>query len=252
MKYSKWLNIHLTHGYFADGRETSFQFVPTQDCEKQLKLYRFLFRSTDFGFAILEDSEKEQENNREKTVFFDIAVYARDPYFPTYSNLDIDYMEGKVYYIGNRLKNETGETGANGLTLEDRQSGETFEAVRVLLQPKRFTFYAEAAPGDTFKLTDKQNNPVRQWKIEDKEGTGGTTGFYADVSSKPAGILTLYKNGDTAAHFYADDRLYHHKPAFITGLGVPPPGTEPKGPQRLRQYDIRVASRSVSWNYHVY
>ncbi len=68
MKYSKWLNIHLTHGYFADGRETSFQFVPTQDCEKQLKLYRFLFRSTDFGFAILEDSEKEQENNRQTTI----------------------------------------------------------------------------------------------------------------------------------------------------------------------------------------
>jgi hypothetical protein len=227
------------------------RFEPTDDCREQLRRSGQFFYPMPNGFLIFKDTSKIKENqsNNGESCFFDIAVYPADGLFGNYSNLEIDYRQGRVYYIGNTLKSSADKSKDKKLTLADREGGQEVEAVPVLLEPKQFVILLdEAAPGDTFKLLDKSNAVVKEQQIKDK--TDGAA-LYADVKGKSAGIYYLERNGKITAYFYADDSLYNTKPAFIIGIEAVSPGDKEEENTTVQNYDIRAASRAVSWEYHV-
>ncbi|MCP5049029.1 MAG: hypothetical protein GY940_17800 [bacterium] len=249
MKYIKYLSLHLTHDYFANSSGNVPRFVPTEDCQKQIRRNSLLFRTQPNGFTILADSDQAPDQPEGAGTFFDIAVYWPDPLFASYSNLDIDYRAGNIYYIGNSIDGGDFQQGGKRISLTDRRSAETFQAVPVRIQPKAFVFPVQAATGDSFVLKDKTNRIVRQWDIEGEEVPEA---LYADVKRGPAGIFILEKNGNVIQYFYADDTLYKEKPVFIIGIGPLSIDVNEAGKSRPPEYQIRIAARSVFWFYYVY
>ena len=246
MSYQKWISVSLEHGYFADRRCPPLRFEPTDDCREQMRRGRQFFFPMPNGFFIFKETDKINENQpgNEESCFFDIAVYSQDGLFGNYSNLEIDYRKGKVYYIGNTLKTSPDKSKEKRITLADSESGKEVEAVPVFLEPKQFVISLDnAAPGDIFRLLDKNNAAVEEQRIKDK--TSGAS-LYADVGGKSAGIYSLERNNKITAYFYADDLMYQTKPAFI--IGIDAVGKEKIAVQK---YNIRIANRVVSWQYHV-
>ena len=251
MSYQKWISVKLGHSYFADGRCPSMRFEPTDDCREQMRRSRQFFFPTPNGFFIFQDTTKIKENQsgNAESCFFDIAVYPTDTLFANYSNLEIDYRQGRVYYIGNTLKSSTDKSKDKKLTLTDREAGQEKEAVPVILEPKQFVIsLQEAAPGDTFKLLDKSNAVVKEQQV--KDNTDGSA-LYADVKGKSAGLYSLERNNEITTCFYADDSLYNTKPAIIIGIEAVFPGDKEEQSTTVQSYDIRAASRAISWEYHV-
>jgi len=252
MSYKKWISVNLEHSYFADGRCQMLRFEPTGDCREQMRRGQQFFYPMPNGFFIFKHTDKTKENQSSTagSCFFDIAVYSADPLFGNYSNLEIDYRQGRVYYIGNTLKSSTGKSKEKVLTLTDRQEGKEVEAVPVLLRPKQFVISLDkAAAGDTVKLLDKNNAVVEELQVKDKNKG---TSLYADVSRKSAGIYSLEINNRVTAYFYADDHLYNIKPALIIAVEADSPGGGDKDNTAVLKYDIRAAGRNVSWQYHVF
>lgn len=251
MSYQKWISVNLEHGYFADGKGPSMRFEPIDDCREQMQRSGQFFFPTPNGFFIFQDTTKIKENQsgNAESCFFDIAVYPTDALFANYSNLEIDYRQGRVYYIGNTLKSSTDKSKGKKLTLTDREGGQEKEAVPVILEPEQFVISLnKAAPGDTFKLLDKKNSVVKEQQIKKKTDDAA---LYADVRGKSAGIYYLEKNNQVTACFYADDSLYNTRPAFIIGIEAVYPGNKEEGDTTVQKYSIRAASRGVSWEYHV-
>jgi hypothetical protein len=203
------------------------------------------------GFFIFKDAAqiKKDQSGSGETGFFDIAVYSRDGLFGNYSNLEIDYRKGAIYYVGNTLKSGADKNKEKRITLTDREGGKEVEAVPVLLEPKQFVISLDnAVPGDTFRLLDKGNTVVEEQQVKDK--TSGAS-LYVDVKGKSAGIYRLEKNNQITAYFYADDMLYNKKPALIIGIEAVIPVGAGKEKSDVQTYDIRIASRAVYWQYHV-
>jgi hypothetical protein len=251
MSYQKWISVNIRHDYFADGRCPSLLFEPTNDCREQMRRGRQFFYPMPYGFFIFRDTAKivEKQSSTAASCFFDIAVYSADPLFGNYSNLEIDYRQGRVYYIGNTLKTSTGQTKEKVLTLTDRQEGKEVEAVPILLKPKQFVIPLDnAAAGDTVKLLDKNNAVVEELQVKDKNNS---TSLYADVSRESAGIYSLEINNRVTAYFYADDHLYNRKPALIIAVEADSPGSGDKDNTAVLKYDVRAVGRNVSWQYHV-
>lgn len=241
----------MGHSYFADGRCPSMRFEPTDDCREQMQRSGQFFYPIPNGFFIFQDTDKvkEDQSSDAESCFFDIAGYPVDALFANYSNLEIDYRQGRVYYIGNTLKSSADESKDKKLTLTDGKGEQEVEAVPVFLEPKQFVILLdEAAPGDTFKLLDKSNAVVKEQQV--KDNTDGAA-LYADVKGKSAGIYYLERNNEISACFYADDSLYHTKPAFIIGIEAVFPRDKEEGNTMAQNYDIRAASRAISWEYHV-
>jgi hypothetical protein len=251
MSYKKWISVNLEHGYFADNRCPSLRFEPTNDCEEQMRRGGQFFYAMPNRFLILLDTDKikKDQNSAGENCFIDIAMYSRDPLFGSYSNLEIDYRQGRVYYIGNTLKSSTDETEEKSLILTDRQEDKKHQAVPVLLKPKQFVISIDnAAPGDTLKLLDKNNAVVEETQVKDK--TAGTS-LFVDVSRKRAGIYSLETNNRVTAYVYADDMLFNTKPALIIGIEAPCPGGGDIDNPVVLEYDIHAAGRAVSWEYRV-
>ncbi|MCP5108601.1 MAG: hypothetical protein GY950_34770 [bacterium] len=245
MSYQKWISVNLEHAFFADLRCPLLKLELTDDCREQMRRRGQFFYPMPNGFFIFQDTSKikDDQNGSETSCFFDIAVYPEDGLFGNYSNLELDYRRGAVYYIGNSLK--TGPDNGKRLTLTDRASGGEIEGVPVLIKPEQFVIsLAEAASGDTFRLLDRSNAVVKEQQVKEKNGGAG---LYADVSGRSAGLYSLEKNGAVTAYFYADDSLYNKKPAFIIGIEA-----VWKKDAAMQTYDIRIANRVVSWEYHVF
>ncbi len=263
MKYVKLVSVDLLHDFFSDGNETSALFKPVPQCEKQLRLNRQFFRVGGNGFSIMADSDKIGKEPEDKVYYFDIAVYISDPYFSTYSNLDIDYKAGRVYYAGNADNMEnvententetTGEGEDNGskeakqLTLTNLQPKTEYEGIVVQLQPRQFSVSIEAGPGDLFKLLDKSGQAIKKWEFE-KEAAG----LYVDIGRRPPGMFTLEKNGVAVGYYYADDLLCKEKPAFIISIRLALKDVNVAGSILPAQFEARIANRPVYWRYNVF
>ncbi len=240
MSYHKWISVNLEHRYFADHRCPPVRFEPTEECRKQMRLGRLFFYPGNDGFQVFKDNRKIHEHLTPSTgkCFFDIAVYSIDGLLGNYSNLDIDYRGGRVYYIGGPLQPPPGENKPHRLTLSDGEGKEEIEAVPVLLRPGQCVIpLEEASPGDIFELVNRNNMVVKE-----KQVTAQTTelSLYLDTAGKRGGLYRLERNGRAAAYVYADDALYRSRPDFIIGLE-----------NRARQYHLRIAGRAVPWQYHV-
>jgi len=246
MSYKKWITVSLEHSYFADGNCRKLRFEPTGDCRERMRRGKQFFYPLPNGFIIFKDPDLTKENlpGTAANCFFDIAVYSADPLFGRYSNLEIDYRQGRVYYIGNTLEPGPGNSEKR-LTLSNRQEGLELEAVPVLLKPGQFVIPLDgAAPGGTARLLDKNNAVVRELQVNDKNNGASLS---VDVSRKGAGIYSLEINGIITGHFYVDDGLVNTRPAMIIGIAAN--GEEKDAVQR---YDILAASRAVTWEYHVF
>jgi hypothetical protein len=226
------------------------QFGPTDDCRDRMRRNGQFFFSMPNGFFIFKDTTqiKKNQSSSGESSFFDIAVYSLDMLFGNYSNLEIDYRKGRVYYVGSTLKSSADKSKEKRITLSAPESGKEVEAVPVFLEPKQFVISLDnAVPGDTFKLLDRSNTVVEEQQVKDK--TSGA--LYVDVSRKSAGIYSLEKNNHITAYFYADDMLYNTKPAFIIGIEATFPVDPGKEKIDVQTYDIRIANRAVLWQYHV-
>ncbi len=246
MNYQKWISVNLEHNYFADHRCPPMRFEPTGDCGEQMRRRGQFFYPTANGFFIFQDTDKikESQPGTAEPCFFDIAAYSTDPLLGNYSNLEIDYRRGSVYYVAAPLKNSEDKSKEKRLTLSDRDGNIQIEAVPVLLKPKQFVISPEnAAAGDTFRLLDRNDTVVKEQQVKDT--TAGFS-FYADVGGRSAGLYRLEKNGTTASYFYADDTSNNTKPAFIIGIEA-----NWTGETAVQAYNIHIAPRTVSWQYHV-
>lgn len=248
MKYQKIISLDLVHGYFASGEATPFRFEPTQDCEKLLRRFSLRLRATGRDFIIVKDIHDIREPLTLEDYFFDIALYPGDDHLPIYSDLDIDFRERRVYYLENSTPGKGQDINKN-LTMVDHGTDKTFEAVRVILKPKKFMFSIDAAPGDTIRLADKKNRTVKEWDIEDSQGA---TTLYADVSRKPSGIFRVERNNTAAACYYADDHLYKEKPVVILGIHLSLADLKENENYASREYEVNIANRSIYWRYHVF
>ncbi|HLP59250.1 MAG TPA: hypothetical protein VK186_10490 [Candidatus Deferrimicrobium sp.] len=239
MNYEKYISVTLEHSYFADGKCPSLWFEPTEDCSIQMNRHKLLFYHLPQGFIILTDTDNliKKQAAALESLLFDTAVYSQDRFFGNYSNLEIDYRQGRVYYVGTALKTGPASPGKR-ITLSVPGIGREIEAVPVQLKPKQFVISLEnAAPGDTFKLLDRNNTMLCNHHINE---TGRGTLFYVDAVNKPPGLYSLQKNDTITGYFYLDDLLCRTKPAFIIGIDATSPN-----------YHLRIANRAVTWQYHV-
>ncbi len=238
MTYIPYLTLTLFHRYFATRIAPAIRFIPTQDCQNLMTLYSQLFRSTPNSIVFLAETPFANS-------FFDIAVYADDPLFTTYSNLDNDYARRQIYYISNL--NPAPADSLQPLTMQQQNSANmtSFAAIPIQLQPKQFDCQVLAAQNDVLTLKDKTNTPIKQWRIQD---TQGTSQLSVDVRHQTGGLLVLEKNGTPTAYYYADDQLCREKPVFIAGIQLPPSNDSTATPS---QFAITIASRPVFWYYHV-
>lgn len=246
MSFQKWISVKLEHGYFADHRSPPMRFEPTDDCRERMRRGGQFFYPMPNGFYIFQDTAKvkKDQNGTVGPCFFDIAAFSPDPLLGNYSNLEIDYRRGSVYYVSNRLTNGEAENKEKRLTLTDRAGDKQTEAVPVLLKSKQFLIQLDdAAVGDMFKLSDGSGAVVKAQQVRDN--TGGFA-LYADVSGRGGGVYRLEKNGAAAAFFYADDGLNRARPAFIVGIEAY--WTEEGA---VRAFDIQIAARAVPWHYYV-
>ena len=253
MSYRKCISVSLEHRYFADLRCPAVTFEVAPHCRSTMRRRRQHFYPTPGGFHIFKsgestDSGKEQETDD----VYDIAVYPADSRFGNYSNLDIDYRGGSVYYIGSRLKTGPADGTEKRITMtagktshitfdttsDMTQAEAQVEAVPVLLRPMQFVIPLEPAEtGDTFQLLDSFGHMAEQQRIGDKVSGAA---LFADLSRKTPGLYTLRRNQTDVAWFYADDTLHRKKPAFIISVDA-----------ASSHYNIRIANRPVSWEYHV-
>ncbi len=252
MNYYQLLSVNLFHRYFSSGKGEPFRFEPTPDCEKRLRRFSQLMRMSGYGFRVLKDLDKIQEPLTDEDYFFDIAIFPTDPYFSIFSDLEIDYKSGQVYYLGNTGEPGSLESTSIPLTLVERGSGDpgqVFAGVPVRLQPKKFPVTVDASSGDTVRLLDKKNKTVKEWSIEEK---GGNVSLYADVSREPGGVFLVEKNGAIVSRCYADDHCFKTKPPIILGIGLSLNDVKVNDNYSLREYEIRVGNRSAYWQYRVF
>jgi len=246
MSFQKWISVKVEHGYFADHRCPPMRFEPTGDCRDRMRRGGQFFYPMPNGFHIFQDTGKvkKDQNGAGGPCFFDIAAYSTDSLLGNYSNLEIDYRRGSVYYVSNVLTKGEEENKEKRLTLTERAGDKQTEALPVLLKPKQFLIQPDdAAAGDTFKLLDGSGMVVKEQQVKDN---GGGFALYADVSGRGGGLYRLEKNGAAAASFYADDGLNNTRPAFIVGIEAN--WTEEVA---VRAFDIQIAARVVPWHYYV-
>jgi hypothetical protein len=245
MNYEKYICVTLEHGYFADGKCPSLWFEPTEDSSIQMNRNKLLFYHLPQGFVILADTDNLKKKQADAAasatsvagLFFDIAVYSQDKLFGNYSNLEIDYRQGSAYYIGTPLKTGPANPEKRITLMVPGNEGE-IEAVPVQLKPKQCVIALEnVAPGDMFKLLDRNNTLLCHHHINE---TGRGTLFYVDAVNKTPGLYSLLKNDTITGYFYLDDLLCRTKPAFIIGID-----------SISRNYHLRIANRAVTWEYHI-
>ncbi len=242
-RYINWVGVSLEHAYFTDGRPHSrLVCEPTHDCRMGMNGTGQFFYTNPSGFSVLYDKKKipSVQDRPAEGYFFDIAVFAADPTFLRYSNLDIEPAKGQACYVGHGIR--TGAAAVEkGLTLVE-PDGRTIEAVPVRLQPKQFVLPLEGAvPGAVFKLLDKWGSVVLEKQVKAENETD----LHVDFTSRPSGIYSLEKNGKVVARFYADDRLFLKKPVFIIGIKAGHPGAWGGN------LNVRVNPRPVTWEYHI-
>lgn len=259
MKYRKILSLHLIHDYFDGKKGRPFRFEITEDSEKQYRYYAQLIRDTDNGFFVLKNIDKIRDFEAGEHYFFDVAVYPSDNLFACYSDLEIDYKKGKVYYLSNVIGGQrgVGKKAKKGKAKDGESSGihmtvlggdESVDAVPVQLVPKQFNIPVDTSPGDIFKLLNKKNEAVKEWTIGSKIEV---TEFYADMGRMDSGVYQLEKNGDIVSRYYADDRFCMDKPALVVGISLSLRQLQEGDRYLPREYEIRMASRSVYWRYLV-
>lgn len=136
MSYQKWITVNVEHSYFSDGRCHNLRFEPTTDCRKKMRRSGNFFYPTPIGFIIFKETANIKENVKSTTggCVFDIEVYSTDGFFASYSNLEIDYRQGKIYYVGSPSKPGADKSKEKRLTLVERDSGKEVEAVPVTLK----------------------------------------------------------------------------------------------------------------------
>jgi hypothetical protein len=248
-KYRECISVNLVHGYFLDGKSNGFRFIPMEKSRKRDRAGSAVLYPRENGFHILRVTTGRISPKDDEVKVFDIAAYAKDPLLGNYSNLEPDQKRGNVYYIGNWLKN-TEETGKDRrLTLKEQGGASQWEAVQVVLQPGKFVISPQgAAPGDVFRLKNRKNIVIKQWTVKSKTSPAS---FYVDTGNQGRVFLLLEKNNKPAARYYADDRLYKCPPLFIAGMELPRPGDGKNDAREPKSYDLEIATRAVTWQYHV-
>jgi hypothetical protein len=249
IKYRQCISVKLVHGYFQDGKSNGFHFKPVEENRKRERPGAIVCCPGENGFSILEIPGAGSSPGNAEVKVFDIAAYSKDPLLGNYSNLETDQRSGKVYYIGNGLKNAPENGSDKRLTLSRQHDNNTWEAVQVLLQPREFVISPrEVAPGDVFTLKNIKNTVTHQWTVKNNHSANS---FYVKTHAQHPGFFLLEKNNEPAACYYADDRLYLYPPLFIAGMALPAVRDEKNGIIESKDYILEIAPRAVTWQYHV-
>lgn len=247
MNYKKWLSLQVEHDYFTDLKCPPPGFTTGKTCDGIIRRNGLRFFGMPDGYLFLYDPdfpEQPGQDNKRANLYLDVALSVPDPMFVNYSNLDIDFRRGLVYYIGNHGSGESAGLTLN--QLNENQSVKSWQGAPVWLKPEQFVFtVTDAKPGEIIRLLDRDGNEANQWTIKEKKQS---VSFLADTKGD-AGLYLLEKNGKITSRFYADDRYYAARPAVIIGLqAVLPEGEEQAGPHF---FNLRIAAREASWKYHV-
>lgn len=76
--------LEVAHAFFADGRCSQLQFVPSAATERLLHRYQLLVRHNEVGFSIIADLEKAIAPDEDESVLR-FNAYAQDNYFSFYT-----------------------------------------------------------------------------------------------------------------------------------------------------------------------
>jgi hypothetical protein len=76
-------HVAVAHNFFADGRCTALQFVPTQATQRVLQQYQLMMRTDDTGFALIADQDFLLPFDEDAQLRFE--VYSRDTRFEIYT-----------------------------------------------------------------------------------------------------------------------------------------------------------------------
>lgn len=250
MKFKKILTVNIEHQYFLDANGEMYKFEPRPNCEIQRKRRCDIrLRSQNNGFIMVKDIDREPGPMDKKNAFIHVAVYPEDPLFLAFSHLDIDYHRGSIYYICNDSAICGPAKEEKQLTLIDKSTGNTYEAVQVWLRPKQFSFPVEPAAGDWYKLTDHDGNEIRSWM---SQGIENVKQLLIDLGSWPEGLYLLEKNGLVTTRFYitsAESTREQPSPAFIIGIR---PQTADKTVPPPADFQVEIAGRKAVWHYHIH
>lgn len=250
MNHKKLMGVNVVHRYFAQGMGTAFRFEPVKPCEELCR--RFSLRGLS-GMANLSlmGQEKYGEVNWEQQLKgaggFDYAVYATDPLFLAYSNLDIDYKAKRVYYLsndGSQVKGTRGDTkqsAGTGPLLHDIRGGKTYEGVKVEIKTNRFKIILEPGSTGLYKLINGQNETVEQRNCAKLQGR-------LCLNIEAAGYLELRNGKTVVARYYADDCLFFQPPFCILDLVYEGETKE----KTALLYELEVENRQVYWKYKIY
>jgi hypothetical protein len=135
MKYQKTISVDLEHKYYVKTpfREFRFELVPLSTDRKRTRPPLTL-RPQGSGFVILNDIHNQKQSRETKLIH--IAAFPFNPLFSSYSNLDIDYKQGRIYFVGNTLSTTPQTVRVEQIALQDQGSNETFAATEITVDPQ--------------------------------------------------------------------------------------------------------------------
>lgn len=155
MHYQPYFNLSLFHDYYQKRTCPDFTVAPTHDCQRILKGYRLVFKSSMNGFQLLIPVESNEKFNPflplEQLLIFTFLLRLKKTDFTTFTQLDSDYQIGKSFYV------YSNETIKDGESLELKQ---TIIQQEKLTQPKAQQSPLEARCAEIAELQFISRNQI--------------------------------------------------------------------------------------------
>ena len=270
MKYHKRFSLHFNHRYFnneSDTPEELLRFEPILPMETPKPSGKLFLRKEACGFAILDRVEEkgfdESNQNQSSSLssqsspsspvqFIDTAIYPNDTHFHSFSNLDINYKNGEVFYIGNHPETQAQTGEEKQILLTDLNSNTQFTSIKIWLRSKQCIFPIESGSWKQYTLKDRTGFIIKTWHYADNEKA---VQLSIDLSQWSAGLYYLQKDEDIIHWFYVSDALMNkeERPAIIAGIGLESidTGEEASKSPVVGNFTVEIFSRTVFWHFHV-